>query len=49
MVLAANPPADRKEPFKEIPPPVRVAYKLVGGRMYRVRRAFPGRPVPATL
>jgi hypothetical protein len=51
MVLATNPPADRKELFKEIPPPVRIAYKLVGRRMYRKQYAtlFPGRPVPETL
>lgn len=51
MVLATNPPADRKELFKEIPPPVRLAYKLVGRRMYRKQYAtlFPGRPIPETL
>ena len=51
MVLATNPPADRVELFKEIPPPVRLAYKLVGRRMYRKQYAtlFPGRPVPETL
>jgi len=51
MVLAPNPPADRQELFKEIPPPVRLAYKLVGRRMYRKQYAtlFPGRPVRETL
>ncbi|GGH99010.1 hemerythrin domain-containing protein [Arthrobacter liuii] len=51
MVLATNPPADRKELFKEIPPPVRLAYRLVGRRLYRKQYAtlFPGRPIPATL
>lgn len=51
MVLATNPPADRKELFNEIPAPVRLAYKLVGRRMYRKQYAtlFPGRPIPETL
>jgi hypothetical protein len=51
MVLATNPPADRKELFKEIPVPVRLAYRLVGRRMYRKQYStlFPGRPVPETL
>jgi predicted RecB family endonuclease len=51
MVLATNPPADRAELFKEIPAPVRLAYKLVGRRMYRKQYAtlFPGRPIPETL
>jgi hypothetical protein len=51
MVLATNPPADRKEMFKETPPPVRLAYRLFGRRMYRKQYAtlFPGRPVPETL
>lgn len=51
MVLATNPPADRKELFKEIPPPVRLAYRLVGRRMYRKQYSalFPGREVPETL
>ncbi|KQR80043.1 hemerythrin [Arthrobacter sp. Leaf337] len=51
MVLATNPPADRKELFKEIPPPVRLAYRLVGRRMYRRQYStlFPGRTIPATL
>ncbi len=51
MVMATNPPGDREELFKEIPPPVRLAYKLVGRKMYRKQYAtlFPGRPIPETL
>jgi hypothetical protein len=51
MVLATNPPADRKELFKEIPPPVRLAYRIVGRKIYRKQYAtlFPGRPIPETL
>ncbi|PPB48043.1 hemerythrin [Arthrobacter pityocampae] len=51
MVLATNPPADREELFKEIPLPVRLAYRLVGRRLYRKQYAtlFPGRPIPETL
>lgn len=51
MVLATNPPADRRELFKEIPPPIRLGYRLVGRRMYRKQYAtlFPGRPIPETL
>ena len=51
MVLATNPPADRLAMFKEIPPPVRLAYRLVGRKLYRKQYAtlFPGRPIPETL
>ena len=51
MVLATNPPGEREELFKEIPAPVRLAYRLVGRRMYRKQYStlFPGRPVPETL
>ncbi|MBD8045365.1 hemerythrin domain-containing protein [Arthrobacter sp. Sa2BUA2] len=51
MVLATNPPEDRKELFKEIPAPVRLAYRVVGRRMYRRQYStlFPGRDIPATL
>ncbi|MGM9472438.1 hemerythrin domain-containing protein [Pseudarthrobacter sp. YS3] len=51
MVLATNPPADRKELFKEIPAPVRLAYRLIGRKMYRKQYStlFPGRPIPETL
>ena len=51
MVLATNPPDERKEFFKEIPAPVRLAYRIVGRRIYRRRYStlFPGRAVPETL
>lgn len=51
MVLSTNPRQDQKEMFKEIPPPVRFAYRLVGRRMFRKQYAtlFPGRPIPETL
>lgn len=51
MVMATNPPEDRRELFKEIPAPVRLAYRLVGRRMYRRQYStlFPGRPIPETL
>ena len=52
MVLATNPPEDRRRIFfDEIPAPVRLAYRLVGRRMYRKQYAtlFPGRPIPETL
>jgi hypothetical protein len=51
MVLATNPPGDREELFKEIPPPVRLGYRLIGRRLYRKQYAtlFPGRPIPETL
>ena len=51
MVLATNPPADRRELFKEIPPPIRLAYRLIGRRMYRKQysKLFPGREAPETL
>jgi hypothetical protein len=51
MVLATNPPEDQVELLKEIPSPVRFAYRLVGRRMYRKQYAalFPGRPIPPTL
>ncbi|MBG6218314.1 hypothetical protein IWX75_002795 [Arthrobacter sp. CAN_A6] len=51
MVLASNPPGKREEMFKEIPPSVRPAYRLVGRRMYRRQYAtlFPGRTLPDTL
>lgn len=51
MVLATNPPGEREEMFKEIPPPVRLAYRLFGRRMYRKQYStlFPGRTVPETL
>ena len=51
MVLATNPPPERKELFNEIPAPVRLAYRFVGRRMYRKQYStlFPGRPIPETL
>lgn len=51
MVLATNPPEEREELFKEIPAPVRLAYRLVGRKLYRRQYStlFPGRPVPDTL
>jgi hypothetical protein len=51
MVLATNPPGEREELFKEIPAPVRLAYRLVGRRMYRRQYStlFPDRAIPETL
>jgi hypothetical protein len=51
MVLATNPSGDREELFKEIPPPVRLAYRLFGRRLYRKQYSalFPGRLIPETL
>jgi hypothetical protein len=51
MVLATNPPGEREKFFKEVPPPVRLAYRLIGRRMYRRQYAtlFPGRTIPDTL
>lgn len=52
MVLATNPPDDRRQIFfEEIPAPVRLGYRLIGRRMYRRQYAalFPGRPIPETL
>ncbi|KAD3633078.1 hypothetical protein GD627_09555 [Arthrobacter yangruifuii] len=44
MMMATNPLEDRKAFFKEIPAPVRLAYRLVGRRMFgdNIRRSFPG-------
>ncbi|MDQ4212747.1 hemerythrin domain-containing protein [Microbacterium capsulatum] len=51
MILATNPPGEREEFFRDIPFPIRMAYRLVGRRLYRAQYAelFPGRAVPATL
>jgi hypothetical protein len=52
MILATNPPDDRRQIFfEEIPAPVRLAYRLIGKRMYHKQYAtlFPGRPIPETL
>jgi hypothetical protein len=53
MVLATSPPADRKELFKEIAAPVRLADRLIGRRMYRKQYStlyldatFPRRCIP---
>lgn len=51
MVLATNPLEDRKALFREIPLPVRLAYLVVGRRLYRRQYSalFPGRSIPETL
>ena len=52
MILATNPPDDRREIFfEEIPAPARLGYRLIGRRMYRKQYAtlFPGRAIPETL
>lgn len=51
MVLATNPPGEREEFFKEVPVPIRLAYRLMGRRLYRKQYStlFPGRAIPATL
>jgi hypothetical protein len=51
MILATNPPEERREFFKDIPLPIRMAYRVVGKRLYRKQYStlFPGREVPATL
>lgn len=51
MILATNPPGEREEFFKDIPLPIRIAYRLVGRRLYRRQYAalFPDRDIPATL
>ncbi|MCC3270361.1 hemerythrin domain-containing protein [Arthrobacter gengyunqii] len=51
MMMATNPLDDQKAFFKEIPAPVRLAYRLVGRRMYRRQYStlFPGRKIPETL
>ncbi|MBS1672633.1 MAG: hemerythrin domain-containing protein [Actinobacteria bacterium] len=51
MILATNPPGDREAFFQEMPFPIRMAYRLIGRRLYRAQyqQLFPGRPVPATL
>ncbi|MBP3044440.1 hemerythrin domain-containing protein [Arthrobacter jiangjiafuii] len=51
MMMATNPLDDQKAFFKEIPAPVRLAYRLVGRRMYRRQYStlFPGRKIPVTL
>lgn len=51
MVLATNPPGEREKLFKEVPAPVRLAYRVIGRRLYRKQYAtlFPGRVIPDTL
>ena len=52
MILATNPPEDRREIFfGEMPAPARLGYRLIGRRMYRKQYStlFPGRPIPETL
>lgn len=52
MVLATNPPEDRRKIFfEELPGPVRLGYRLIGRRMYNKQYAtlFPGRPIPETF
>lgn len=51
MILATNPPEDQKAFIMDIPLPIRVAYRLVGKRLYRKQYAtlFPGREIPQTL
>jgi len=51
MILATNPLHDQREFIKEIPLPVRLAYRLVGKGLYRKQYAtlFPGREIPVTL
>lgn len=51
MILATNPIPEQREFMKDIPFPIRLAYRLVGKRLYRKQYAtlFPGREVPATI
>ena len=51
MILATNPLPEQKEFMKDIPFPIRLAYRLVGKRLYRRQYAtlFPGRQIPATI
>jgi hypothetical protein len=51
MILATNPPEEQKAFIMDIPFPIRVAYRLVGKRLYRKQYAtlFPGREIPQTL
>lgn len=51
MILATNPLQDQREFIKDIPFPIRMAYRLVGKRLYRKQYAtlFPGRQIPTTL
>ena len=51
MILATNPPEEQKEFIMDVPLPIRLAYRLVGKRLYRKQYAtlFPGREIPQTL
>lgn len=51
MILATNPPEDQREFIMDVPLPIRLAYRLVGKRLYRRQYAtlFPGREIPQTL
>jgi hypothetical protein len=51
MILATNPPGEREQFFKELPLPIRAAYRVTGRRLYRKQYAalFPGRSIPATV
>ncbi|MBM7503815.1 hemerythrin domain-containing protein [Agromyces aurantiacus] len=51
MILATNPPEDQKAFLMDIPLPIRLAYRLVGKRLYREQYStlFPGREIPRTL
>jgi hypothetical protein len=51
MILATNPLPEQKEFLKDIPVPIRLAYRLIGKRLYRQQYAtlFPGRKIPETV
>lgn len=51
MILATNPLPEQREFMRDIPFPIRIAYRLVGKRLYRKQYAalFPGRQIPATI
>jgi hypothetical protein len=51
LILVTNPPGEREEFFKDVGATVRLAYRLIGRRLYRKQYAtlFPGRPIPPTL
>ena len=51
MILATNPPDDQREFLAEMPLPIRLAYRLVGKRLYREQYStlFPGREIPQTV
>jgi hypothetical protein len=51
MILATNPPEEQKAFIMDVPLPIRLAYRLVGKRLYRKQYAtlFPGREIPQTL